>query len=212
MCVLIIVFACSHLSTNGVQLTRRHTLYRMYKAIILLVFHHRCCTSSLPSFTVTSDISQAGKSQAKRKGDKVLSSVSSSTGKPRETRPFSTCNATIVEHERVGIVSIGMGYTQQGWQCSRFNFNTFSPMLSNGWCLTAFGTRYSLRLIKRLCRERVSRKTCHSPHFTRLVGVCRSADQALGGASSCLMHANRLGARDTSHGAHRTVGAMMHMA
>jgi len=86
------------------------------------------------------------------------------------------------------------------------------PMLSNGWCLTAFGTRYSLRLIKPLCRERVSRKTCHSPHFTRLVGVCRSADQALGGASSCLMHANRLGARDTSHGAHRTAGAMMHMA
>jgi len=85
-----------------------------------------------------------------------------------------------------GIVSIGMRYTEQGWQCSRKQFHIFLPALypccSRWFVLDRLA--YSLRQIKPLCRGAGFKE-----HVTPLISLASlaCADQALGGASSCLM-------------------------
>jgi hypothetical protein len=114
---------------------------------------------------------------------------SSSTGQTTRDTAISTCNATIVEFERVGIFQLVWNTEQQG---QSKQFRLFPPHAVEWLVLVRLA--YSLRQIKPLCREWVSRK-----HVTPLISLAwlASADQAFRGARSCLMHANRLGARDT---------------
>jgi hypothetical protein len=138
-----------------------------------------------------------------------VSSVSSSTWRTTRDETISTCNATIVELERVGIVSIGMRYTEQGWQCSRNNFNTFSPMLSNGWCLTAslLATPDQATLPGAGFKGNMSLPSFHSPRWR--VRIKHWWRQFLFDARK---QARGLATPVMAHGSHGTVGAMMHMA
>jgi len=79
---------------------------------------------------------------------------------------------------------MGMRYTEQGWQCSRKQFQHFlAPYPCCSKWLVLDRLAYSLRQIKPLCRG-AGFKEHVTPPMSLASLAC--ADQALGGASSCL--------------------------